>query len=78
MIIPGVAPGEKTQRHLAWELVVVRAIGAVGVLLMLGLSYALDQWMTRFTAVQISTIDILIVISTLQQASQVVRIFAHR
>jgi hypothetical protein len=74
MGISGVAPGPETQNMLLVQLVVLRIFGAAALVGLYYASQVADVWLSNIAGVQLSVIEILIVISTMTQSYRVVRI----
>jgi hypothetical protein len=73
MIVPGKAPGVMTAEAMLDALIVTRLLGAACMLALYFSSKLVDAWLFRVAGVRISAVEILIVVGTLAQATEIVR-----
>lgn len=75
LTIPGITQGEETREILVASLIFLRLLGALALFLLFASSRVADEFLTSVAGVQMSVIEILIVISTVTQSFRTVRLF---
>lgn len=72
LAIPGISQGEETRETLVASLVFLRLLGSLALLLLFASSRVADTFLSSVAGVQLSVIEILIVISTITQSFRTV------
>lgn len=72
LAIPGITQGEETRETLVASLLFLRLLGSLALLLLFASSRVADTFLSSVAGVQLSVIEILIVVSTITQSFRTV------